>query len=596
MYLKQAVVENSGPLEWLNLTLNFYANGSPKPLIFVGGNGTGKTNFLSLIADALFEAATVHYKNVLPETEVGRAWFRVVGARTTKFGKAGSFSLLRFDDEGVTRTYKEKAGTIDPAVASLRVPSEFVGQLTWPTEGSFKEFSIDDQISKLMFENEVYAYFPSSRSEVPHWLNRDALSDVEFDVTPIFSQRLRKPIYIERALDSFKQWLIGVLSDTRSELSPNPATPGSWRINGNPYLAIQSSEVLEICNKLLQSIFCDDQVRFVWLGRKSSDKVAIVKGGEILCPSLDALSTGQATLLGIFGTLLRYGDMSQNGSSISLDSIKGICVVDEIDAHIHVDLQHRILPGLVKLFPNIQFVLSSHSPIFVLGMEKLFGSENIQVVDMPTGIPVGAEAYSEFGSALDALAASSAFTKRVVDEARGHSKPLVYVEGETDAPYLRKAAELLGRTDILDNCDIEWIGAKDTNGQGFHTGKDALKHTLSVLKANPKLAVRKILLLNDNDGKAPDQNYERVYVRTLPLNKENSIVTAGIENLLSEDCLAEEFYQEKVSNKPNGDVVKTRTLRKAALCEAMCNHGSAAQFLAFNAAFSVIDEFLAIPT
>lgn len=595
MYLKQTVVENSGPLESLNLTLNFHNDGSPKPLILVGGNGAGKTNFLSLIADALFEAATVHYKNVLPETGGGRAWFRLVGGRTTKFGTAGSFSLLRFDDDGVTRTYKEKAGTIDPATARLRMPSEFSEQLTWPTEGAFKEFSIDDKSSQLMFENGVYAYFPSSRSEVPYWLNTNAVSTVEFEVTPIISQFLRKPIYVERALESFKQWLIGVLSDTRTELSPNEAMPGNWNIHGNPYLAIQSSEVLELCNKLLQSIFCNDQVRFIWLGRKSPDKVSVVENGKLLFPSLDALSTGQATLLGIFGTLLRYGDMAQYGSSISLNSIKGICIVDEIDAHIHVDLQHKILPKIVKLFPNVQFILSSHSPIFVLGMEKLFGSENIQVVNMPNGIPVGAEAYAEFGSALDALAASTAFTKRVVDEARGQSKPLVYVEGETDAPYLRKAAELLGRTDILDSCDIEWIGAKDASGQGFHTGKDALKHTLSVLRANPSLAVRKILLLNDNDGKAPDQNYERVYVRTLPINKNNSIVTAGIENLLSEDCFEEEFYQEKVSNKPNGDVIKTRTLRKAQLCEAMCDHGTAEQFLAFNDSFSIIDEFLAIP-
>lgn len=596
MYLKQAVVENSGPLEWLNLTLKFSADGSPKPLILVGGNGSGKTNFLSLIVDALFEGAAAHYDNVLPTRGLGRAWFRVVGGSTVKSGTAGSFCLLRFDDEGVTLNYKEKAGTIDPSIANLRVPSEFTGHLTWPTDGSFKEFMIDENTSRLMFENGVYVYFPSSRSEVPYWLNTEAVGGVEFDVAPSFSKRLRKPIYVERALNGFKQWLIGVLSDTRTELSPNPAMPGNWNVQGNPHLAIQSSAVLEVCNKLLQSIFCDDQVRFVWLGRKSTDKVAVVRNGQLLFPSLDALSTGQATLLGIFGTLLRYGDMSQNGSAISLDVIKGICIVDEIDAHIHIDLQYRIIPELIKLFPKVQFVLSSHSPIFVLGMEKFFGSENIQVIEMPTGIPVGAETYAEFGTALDALAASTAFTKRVVDKARGNSKPLVYVEGETDAPYLLKAAELLGRTDILDICDIEWIGAKDATGQGFHTGKDALKHTLSVLKANPKLAVRKILLLNDNDSKAPDQNYERVYVRTLPINEGNKIVTAGIENLLSEDCLEEKFYQEKVSKKPNGDEVRTRTLRKTELCEAMCAHGTAAQFSAFSAALSVIDEYLAIPS
>ena len=84
--------------------------------------------------------------------------------------------------------------------------------------------------------------------------------------------------------------------------------------------------------------------------------------------SLDALSAGHSTLLGIFGTILRYADYGSRAFTPA--EISGICLVDEIDAHMHVDLQYRAVPSLLRLFPKIQFIVSSHSPLLVLGMER----------------------------------------------------------------------------------------------------------------------------------------------------------------------------------------------------------------------------------
>lgn len=43
----------------------------------------------------------------------------------------------------------------------------------------------------------------------------------------------------------------------------------------------------------------------------------------------------------------------------------GIVLIDEIETHLHLKLQRVILPALTEIFPNIQFIVSSHSP-FVL--------------------------------------------------------------------------------------------------------------------------------------------------------------------------------------------------------------------------------------
>ncbi len=596
MYLKQAVIENSGALKWLDLSLAFSDDGSPKPLILVGGNGSGKTNFLALIADALFEAAAAHFTNVLPsQAGGGRAWFRLVGGRTITTGAKGAFTLLKFDDEGNDRFFSEKAGDVDPASAALRVPQGFGEQMRWPKEGTFKDFPIEDERAANLFETGVYTYFPSSRSEVPYWLNREAVPETSFDVSLRLSKRLMKPIYVERALDEFKQWLMGVLSDIRTEIYPTVKDGNvQWSFTGNPTMAMQSSPVMEQANKLLRAILNDDGLRFVWMGRKSSDKIAIYKGNKIFLPNLDALSAGQSILLGTFGTILRYADNSRMGSGIDAEKIHGICLIDEIDAHIHVELQYRIIPNLIKLFPNIQYIISTHSPIFVLGMEKEFGPEGMQVVEMPNGIPVSAETYEEFGHALEAVAASKAFTNRVMVHAREGSKPIVYVEGETDAPYLRKAAELLSGSDILEACDIEWIGATDEKGQGFHTGAAALKQTLSVLRANPGFSNRKILLLYDNDSKTPDADYESVSVRSIPISGANTKVTIGIENLLPEECLSANFYQEKTVSKPDGGSNISLSLRKSDLCKHMCETGTAEQFAEFAPTLEIIRRWLGL--
>lgn len=45
--------------------------------------------------------------------------------------------------------------------------------------------------------------------------------------------------------------------------------------------------------------------------------------------------------------------------------MQGIVLIDEIETHLHVELQKKILPFLTKFFPRIQFIVSTHSP-FVL--------------------------------------------------------------------------------------------------------------------------------------------------------------------------------------------------------------------------------------
>ena len=75
-------------------------------------------------------------------------------------------------------------------------------------------------------------------------------------------------------------------------------------------------------------------------------------------PSLDNLSAGQSTLLGIFCTIIQYSDRTNLSKSIHLQDIEGIVIIDEVDLHLHIELQHDVLPNLIKLFPKVQFIIT----------------------------------------------------------------------------------------------------------------------------------------------------------------------------------------------------------------------------------------------
>ena len=183
MYLKGLYIENNGPLRALTLDFPFTADGLPKPIVLVGANGSGKTNLLSIIADALFEGAAQHFVDVTPMgSGIERPWFRLAGASTIRVGATGSVSLLRFEHDDTEYFFKEKAGDVDLEILKGRVPEEFKPQVTWPEDTAIKEFKIGDKVAADIFISGVYTYFPSSRAEVPHWLNQDSLPEDPFNL------------------------------------------------------------------------------------------------------------------------------------------------------------------------------------------------------------------------------------------------------------------------------------------------------------------------------------------------------------------------------------------------------------------------------
>lgn len=292
-------------------------------------------------------------------------------------------------------------------------------------------------------------------------------------------------------------------------------------------------------------------------------------------------------LFGIFGTILKYADPGKVARPTS--EMEGVVVIDEVDAHLHADLQHDVLPRLIELFPRVQFIVSAHSPLFSLGMEKHFGDDGVLLLEMPRGARINAERFSEFRSSFDYLIATKAFDSAVLERAVQLQRPQIYCEGPTDPKYLRTAAELLGFERLLTEADFDWIGVI-SNGQAKDGGEGQLRQARKTLLNNPRILKAHTVLLFDCDQNDPELDEEFLHVRVLEQNLQNSRCDRGIENLLPISVFEERFFSTSTLTDGANRTQKT-VLDKVALCGYLCDQKRlAADFEGFRPTLQMLTE------
>jgi predicted ATPase len=79
---------------------------------------------------------------------------------------------------------------------------------------------------------------------------------------------------------------------------------------------------------------------------------------------MQALSDGYRAYVGWIADLLYHLAMgAPNG--LKLAENRGVVLVDEVDLHLHPEWQQRVIPTLARVFPRLQFIFTSHSPLLV---------------------------------------------------------------------------------------------------------------------------------------------------------------------------------------------------------------------------------------
>jgi len=81
--------------------------------------------------------------------------------------------------------------------------------------------------------------------------------------------------------------------------------------------------------------------------------------------NLNEMSDGYKAFLEIYMELImRF----ESADAVVEYNQPAIVLIDEVETHLHVELQRRALPFLTKMFPNVQFIVTTHSPFVITSL------------------------------------------------------------------------------------------------------------------------------------------------------------------------------------------------------------------------------------
>ena len=582
MYLKNIVIKNIGPISELSVELPFNEDGTPKPLLFVGENGSGKTFLQSQIVDSLYEIGSNLFTDIGKGNSLERSYYKISGGVNLKSGCDKGFSLLSYEDNEKEKIeYLDKIGLVTKEEISNSINNFSLTSNVKSDNQKIVTSIADDKKEKLSNEwiNGVHFYQPAYRYEEPMWKNNVFRDDTRFEDNQNFSGKLGKELEVISSNNINKSYLLDLVLD-KSLYKEDRTTQDLW----------------ESVNIVLKAIKKREDIRFGVGARGHGYRVSIgiidKEGTWIkdLLPSIDGLSLGESILLNLFINIIRHGDTPPK----KLEDISGIVAIDEIDVHLHSDLQNTVLPFLIESFPKVQFIVTTHSPLFILGMKEKFGEDGFEIRNMPNGEVITTERFSEFENAYEILKKTETFDKDMNQQVKESQKPIVFVEGDYDIRYIKKASELFGKKELIEK--VTFIDA-----DGYQNLKHIWKHNTNLFKAIPQ----KMLLLYDCDTKVDNKDKEKVHQRIIPYMKENHF-DRGVENLFPKGTIDKAIEYKKAFIDYTAETRQTKrgveTIipekydvnpdEKGNLCNWLCENGTKDDFIHFDKVFDIFEEFL----
>ncbi len=354
MYLKKFTIQNIKCFS--NLTLDFAPGGHPRKwTAILGKNGVGKSALLQAIGVALVGPVAV--RELIP---VAEGWVRA----------GAGYGLLEAEilwTEGDAQTphwpktkrpYTARYAVVGKNPILQAVPEALVEYqdappviIDWSGEGSAKE---REQITKDMIRLKQTAYSESKKG----WFScgygpfRRLSGGAQQADRILYSERKASRFITlfreDAALTNATDWLISLYN--------------TWRDGDEINGAILEQVKTALRSELLPEA-CELDV--------NSHSALLKVDGRSPVPFRD-LSDGYRSMLALGIDLLRRAAVSFPETE-NLFQVPGIVLIDEIDAHAHPEWQRQIGHWLRSKFPQLQFIVTTHSPFLA------------QVADEPGG-------------------------------------------------------------------------------------------------------------------------------------------------------------------------------------------------------------------
>lgn len=439
VYIRHLSYCNTGPIASLEIEAPFDAQGNPKPIVLVGENGAGKSTVLSNITDSFLEIGGLAFDNVLQQSGLGHQYYKSISSQQIKIGTQYQVARIEYTNN---KSYIFKAGNL--SYEQYKELSNVISsELDWEDDPNFKKCSFSKKEVEDIFGSQVICSFLSNRYEKPSWMGdlyHLGSNRIGPTVSEKWSGKIRNNILVEECKDDTLSWLMDVIVDSRTDIKNSD---GKLEIAHNPSIdnTLLFGQARLNIEKILSAIVGRPVYFDIAYRNAGASRFRIKEEGTDadVCLSFDSLSTGQIVLFELFATIIRYADNNDINSSLNLDRIKGIVAIDEIDLHLHAKLQRDVLPRLIKMFPGVQFIFSTHSPLLLLGLERELGADGYLLIELPTGNAISPEGFKEFELAYDTYISTNRYIQSVREHLESeHSIPLVITEGTTDWRILEK--------------------------------------------------------------------------------------------------------------------------------------------------------------
>ncbi len=491
VYLKNIKIENYGAISNFEHKCQFDENGNPIPIVLVGKNGSGKTLVLSNIVHSLIEFKRQIYTEI-PEVD-GNNFYRVGSKDYIQESK--DFSYVNLD-------YTENI-----SFTSVTVRNEKI--FNYETLKSYKDTNIYDErfkqtgffnkiseCNKEIFNKNLFIYFPVDRYYFPKWLNIKN-KKLSFLMTESFLETTKYDIIKDNLLLDIEPWILDVIIDKflyeqRSIFYKNSSGIIENIINYEG----KNNQIHEAINSIIKKIFPDcteyNSAR-IGISTKKNRKIAIMAKDKYandieINPSFQTLSSGEIMILSLFCSILQEADRISNSSFLNTNEITGIVLIDEIDCHLHSNFAKEILPDVMSLFPKIQFIVSSHSPFYLLGMQQKFKNKCV-FITMPDGTTMSdVENFEEIQKCYEMLDLNHTKLMSVLIAAKNKisqlERPLILTEGKTDWKHIKAALEFYKKEGKYRDLNIDFWENEDEFGDSkletmlYNLAKIGSKHKI----------------------------------------------------------------------------------------------------------------------
>lgn len=100
-----------------------------------------------------------------------------------------------------------------------------------------------------------------------------------------------------------------------------------------------------------------------------ANRFSMRTGGTSVSLPATWLSQGYQAMVAWIADLIGQVVLTHD-KAIPLDQMHGLVLVDEIDLFVHPRWQLELIPTLKRVFPRVQFVVTTHSPMVLPGLDR----------------------------------------------------------------------------------------------------------------------------------------------------------------------------------------------------------------------------------